>query len=662
MSTPLPTPLTADQCPLLRKHGGAETEQLLSEYNLAVAELHQLSSDRVLARLLTSERFRGDVVSILDKVRGLLTRTRYVVGCIGITQAGKSTTINNVLGEEVCKPGVGDATSSQPSRIIYDPTPSLEVEYLDPERYRLRRQALCERINLPNPPEEAELLQILDRPNALLPNNAPEPPRFHHDLAYLKAFVRAYQTHHRVVVKSPPLTQTNLPYEDRYRYTTHAQGNQDDRVLLVREARFRIPNERLPRDLELCDLPGLDSKRSIDDIVTWEYLPELNGTFLFVSAGGNLLTQGMLEILSRLKQEFQNRLAGRAWVIFNRMDALSNNHFRTDRDENIFHTIDRLLQSCGIPESQAVFCSKKIYDLAVSHGGTAPPDQAARFMSQPADQPVPSSCPEGLRRAWSELIKDGGISYLRELMFRQVPGTLAQEIQDQVRRTLSGFRETLARRVDAERRRLTLDCTQIQAVNTCRTAVSALRVQLADRPCEFPILVQETARLRQSLTTRFEQDTPRELVEHLSPREVARQFRTQGHLLGELLRHELMAEVVGRVYQAIGQSLERLPRVELGPERLTCHDLWQRFGREDATTDGWLQHRLPRFADDHIARWMERSGSIPADTYIGLLRDKITVVVQQTMGLLRSRLRQRLALIVNELLLLTPEAESALAY
>src|SRR4051812_24927541 len=98
--------LAPTDCPLLTKYGGPEAGRLLGRYSDALAEVKKIEADRQLAPLLTAGRF-NEALEPLVKARGLMTQHRYVVGCIGITQAGKSTTINNVLDEEVCKPGSG---------------------------------------------------------------------------------------------------------------------------------------------------------------------------------------------------------------------------------------------------------------------------------------------------------------------------------------------------------------------------------------------------------------------------------------------------------------------------------------------------------------------------------------------------------------------------
>ncbi|MBX9581191.1 MAG: hypothetical protein K2X87_12850 [Gemmataceae bacterium] len=646
------SPLAAAACPLLVKYGGPAAGPLIDRFNAAVAEVAALRADRQLAPLLLSGRL-DDTLRPLVKVRSLLTQSRAVVGCIGLTQAGKSTTVNNVLGEEVCKPGSGDATSSQPGRILRADRRSLDIEYLTPDRFAARRQKLCEELRLATPPDDRELLELLGQPDKFRTADGPEPPRLKEDLAYLRDFLGAY-ARHRNFVTSPPRIDAGLPYDRRYAYTTHTPGGPGAEVLLVREARLHVPNDRLPADLELCDLPGLDSKRSVDDIVTWEYLPDLHGTFLFVNVGANLLSQGTLAAIGRVRQQFGDRLAGRAWLILNKMDTLTADHFRPGGQDNVFATIARLLEKTGVPESQVVFSSKKVWDAVDAAAGRADPAFAARTMGQPAESPVPPTCPPGLRAAWMELLKDGGVGLLRRLMFQEVAETLAGQIRQDVDRLLTDFGTAFAGRVAAERKRLAMGGSELQAAVTCYNVVLQLRAVLATRPAEFAILTQEAERLRHELTGLFDRTSPRELLVNLGPEELSRQFRTLARVLGENLDAELSGDVLDRVYESVGQRLDGLPAVGIGSEGRECKDAWRQFALEDRADDRW-RAGLPRFASDDLAGWLAQpNGDGPdGDVYAGLMRDKIAVAVRQTAHLVRSRLRHRLGQIAGDLALLT---------
>ncbi|MBY0514670.1 MAG: hypothetical protein K2P78_12245, partial [Gemmataceae bacterium] len=108
---------------------------------------------------------------------------------------------------------------------------------------------------------------------------------------------------------------------------------------------------------------------------------------------------------------------------------------------------------------------------------------------------------------------------------------------------------------------------------------------------------------------------------------------------------------------------EGLPDIPLGRQQEGCKDLWQRFSLEDRGDEAWRAGLLPSFSSDDLAGWLARPGGdgVDGNVYAALMRDKIDHVVRQTIHLVRSRLRQRLAQIGGELSLLTGERETAAA-
>jgi len=647
-------PLTAAECPLLVKYGGEEAHRLIERFNEEVGSVQSLSTDRLLAPLMhASDKLENEFNKLKD-ARRLLSEPRYAVGCIGITNAGKSTTINNVLGETICKSGTtGDATSSQPSRIAFAETRSLELEYLKPADFEKRRQELCDAIGLGTPEDDDELLTQLQNPESFARvADGQDRPRLKEDIAFLIEFLQARRMRHDLIQDPPRLDK--FPFEQRDRFTTHAAGRAGADVLLVREARFHVDNKNLRPDLELCDLPGLGSKRTIDDIVTWHYLKEIRGAFLFVNVAGAIVTEAMLKIFAKLKQTFasEKKLGGRAWLVFTWMDALGRQHFE-DPHRNIFSTIGQVLEHTGISESCVVFCSSRIWQNVDPGTGMAEPAGAALTMSQSREKPVPESCPPGLRKAWEDLLKDGGVTRLRHLMFDDVATALASEIRRDVGRKLDEFHSEFAFRIEAERKRLSMDKGELQAANTCRNVVMNLWTTLATRPNDHPILLQEGERLRKSLLETFEQGGPPALLKQLSPKELAAQFRIHARVLSQTVDHELTGESIERIYQVIGQRLEDLPPVLIGPEQRGCREIWQRFTLEERADPAWRQVST-QFANDELAAWIAQpeGESMDGSVYEGLMREKIRVSTRDLVHTMRARLRARLREIAGNLALL----------
>ena len=161
-------------------------------------------------------RNRPDVQSIVDdlaRVRGQLTRPRYRVGFLGTSQAGKSTTFNNVLQEEIAQSGIGEATTSVITRFrrIDGKTNKFTLHYLAQEQYQDRRERLCKALMILNSASKsnAEILAYLSDPQKVMTgpgadgdeSNRPRRDRtgertlLPDDIPYLRDYLRAYDAH-----------------------------------------------------------------------------------------------------------------------------------------------------------------------------------------------------------------------------------------------------------------------------------------------------------------------------------------------------------------------------------------------------------------------------------------------------------------------------------
>ena len=436
--------------------------------------------------------------------------------------------------------------------------------------------------------------------------------------------------------------------------------------MLLREACFRIVNSYIPDDLELCDLPGLDSKRTIDDIVTGEYLPQLDGAFLFVNAASNFLTRGMLDALSQVRQVFDHRLIDRAWVIFNKMDTLTSDSFREGANENIFHTIDRFLERSCLPASQVCFTSKRIWDNALKNGGQADPRWACEMLGQPPDQPIPACCPENMRKAWEELLKDGGISHLRRLIFERVPRSVAAEVRQDVERELDRFHQTLEHRLQTEKRRRCLDPQERVDIQKCYTEVNRLQRNLLLCWRDFTAARSVLDNFRQQQLQGILEDLEREIMESSDTDMVVRLVDTNAHLLERLVQQCLNAGLVFQnAYEQIRTHLEKLPVVRLGSSQETCESWWRRISDEDRRnyTEWLCNGQGLAFMTSELEDWLQgrlelpggagpTTGFVPGNQSAQLLRDRLDSVLDYLDMKIRSRLRCRLRELGSELSLL----------
>src|SRR5260370_5062580 len=140
------TELKAAECPLLRDGPTMKAADLIAFYNQLVKQVRDLGQGE-FAYLLNREEFRAIGDDVL-RVRGQLTRPRYRVGFLGTSQAGKSTTFNNVLQEIIAQSGIGDATTSIITRTLRVPGKAnsprrFTLRFLTQTQYMERPERLC---------------------------------------------------------------------------------------------------------------------------------------------------------------------------------------------------------------------------------------------------------------------------------------------------------------------------------------------------------------------------------------------------------------------------------------------------------------------------------------------------------------------------------------
>jgi len=650
MATMAPDDLREADCPLLTRHpSGAD---LVRDFNAVAAGLRAAHADPEVSGVVRSPEFAKAVHGPLARVRRDVARPRYTVGFIGLSQAGKSTTVNNLLGNaEVCKSGAGVACSSQPARLARANAESLDVVYLTSTEYEARRLQLCEKVGLPSPGGDDDLLKQLgdDAVFEAIRDN----PRLKKDREYLKKFLGAARKYGASHLTADGRVDAGLPFGDRAKYTTHTPGAAEDQTLLIKEARLHLDLPTLPDDLEICDLPGLGSERTVDDVVTFDYLPQLTGALLFVNASMNMRDVSLTDAINRFSRVFENEVGARAWVVFTRVDGLTNSHFRTGV-ENFFTVVRGLLTDNRIPLSQVCFVSNTIHEGLLSEPAGERAAYAAKQMKQSPDKPVPETCPPELRPAWEALLADGGIARLRKLITDDVGASLSAEIRATAVRDLEKVRRELDKRVAAERARQAGGSLLHEKVGTCRAAVMSLEQTLTDEPGAFGML-QTAEEFRARLRRLLDNDETRRVLAGLRPEKLPNEFRIHAKLLAKTFQAEVLAKVLDPAYEQVGQRLDGLPRVPLG-DAGDCRGAWQAMHDEDNTpaADAWAN--LPKFENDEVAQWLTSAaagGGVTGAVYLDLMCLKINSTVHATMHTLRGRLRARLGEMADDLERLT---------
>jgi hypothetical protein len=641
--------LSPTDCPLLADDpaGG----ELIDLANGVARQLNDLAASDLRAVL---DRDDGRRLAVrFERVREHLARTHYRVGFLGTSSAGKSTIFNLVLKEKVAESGAGDATTALPTRLRRRAGDrQCLLYYLTEAQYRDRLKKLCVEVGIGSPPEsEDELLALLAQLKPT-PGGAEEPgkrPVRADDLRYLKAFVASYKAYRTWIATGQPLP-IPVPFDDRSAYVNHSDTRTPDAPaegLLLAEAHLFIPNPNLPDRLELCDLPGLNAKRSVDGIITGDFLDELDGALVFVNVAENLASAVVKNTLDRLAYRYGDELTGRAWVVFNKCDTLTESHYHPEPGRrSVFDNVRELLRESKIPVTQVVFTSRRLIEAAGD--GTLDPAQAAKLLGLPPDRPAPSTCPDDLRPVWDELLRDGGVGRLRHLILNEIARSVAVQIRQTSRAELTRLRDDVTSLAEAEKRRRAGGPALRQKAVACRNAVLWLRQGLAGRATEFPVLAELRDHLRGELARLLcPDDRHADTLKGMPPAKLEQQFHIDARNLDDVLDRLLADEVIDKVYAAVGEHLDPLPAVPVGRHPAVA-EAWRDFRRADRADPGW-QAAFPAFASDELLAGRGGYQQFDGETYLDLMGEKVRVAVAQVVHGLRSRLRTRLGELEAEL-------------
>jgi GTPase SAR1 family protein len=642
-------PLTLADCPLLAD--SFEAPELLELANQIAMHFTQLSTGELRAAL-----DREDGQKLQQRFRAMqdrLTRSHYRVGFLGTSSAGKSTIFNLVLQEKIAESGAGDATTSLPSRLRYkvgDKT--CQLIQMTRDQYRGRLEKLFAAVGLgsvPDAPEEQ--LALIDQLKPT-PEGADASGRVVRldDLRYLKAFIRTYQLHGSKL-GTPPKA---VPFDQRSNYINHSDQRSPDapsESLLLIEAQLFIANENLPERLELCDLPGLNSKRTVDNIITQDYLDELDGALLFVNVADNLMNAVLVDMIAKLTYRYGDDLCGRAWVVFNKCDSLTESHYFPESGRrSVFDNIRELLTKSKVPLTQVCFTSRRLVDN--SKEGPVELSKAAALMGLPESQAIPSTCPDEMKPIWVELLQDGGVSRLRKIMLEEMARSVANQIRLTAKQELTRLKDDVTFFTEAEKRRRTGGVALRDKATQCRNRILQLREGLASRATELPALAELREFLRGKMANLLCPDSSHaDTLKRMSISKLEQQFRIDAPNLEDSLNELLVNEVLDKVYAKVGEFLEPLPAVPVGRFG-GLGEAWQEFRNQDRKNLTWGEGIFPSFRSTELLNRVSDSRSFQhfdGEIYLDLMGDKVRVAVGQVIHGLRTRLRGRLGELEEEL-------------
>lgn len=602
-----------------------------------------------------------DLLAQFRDVRKLLKRPHYRVGFLGTTGTGKSTTLNKVLRAEVVTSGKSLAMTSAITRLARsaDGQRTLRLRYLAPDLYKKKRQALCDAADLNHNKPDNELLTELQDRRAKHARGQDESKALPDDLNALEDLLLAYARYGATYVKEPAYSDERQSYDLREQFLNHRRKGDNPRVeitpnLLLDEVEIGfyaepIPPqaEAFPSQLELIDLPGLGSSSLVDSILTTNFLGELDGALIFLRAD-QLSDPDVDRIIKQLGRLHEGKLAGRVWIVLTKCDVLTGNLYEGER--TIVESLQAFLKKHHFEKDarKVSLVSNPVYEIIDPVLKQAPLQRALDLMklTRPLDDPIPACFNKvpALYKAFKELLANGGIVALRELLTKELAESVAKELREEAAAKLerldTKLRYEVKRRHDADN----LDKTQKHAASRCHEMIQKLRTRLESRRDLFEPLAQELAK---QLREKFQTDNlmTAEDLDNLGIEKLALKFETvHAERLEEHLQEFAERQVLEPLYDAIARDLEGLPAVRvLNFDRGQA--AWQDFRDKDLMVNrSWLQ-ALPTFRSSELFREIKdrrNTNPLTGQEYLEIMDEKMTVTAQQTVHVFRVRLKQRL--------------------
>jgi len=446
------------------------TQDLIDRFNQIEASL-ALVAQR-LPRIANSAKVQ-ELQKHVERLARLMKRKKYRIGFIGGSQFGKSATICSLLGvEEGQGPtpsGGGGATTSCVTRLFRvepDEPPSLVMEYMTEEEFQLRKRSICELLRLDADKGDGELIASIEQQ---LTENPPKKVV----LEFLLRLLRAHTAHRNV------LGQTrDGNYQDRARYVCHETDVTP--YALLRQVLIGFPTDDISPELEIIDLPGLGVANKADALLTRDFVPQLDGAFIFQTAK-QLSAEAAADLLDDLREQFSN-LENRVWCVVTRFDDLDPNGIDGgQKGVTAFDHLRAFLKAHSLRSGQVLLIGNGFYQGILRGGGTldALSAQARHDLyikcnfvrDTDSGEPI---VPEKFRSHASELVaayeavikNQGGIPRLRNVVGKQVYESVVTEVRRDVESQLRAIASELRGILNAARLKASMSVDAI--INAAR--------------------------------------------------------------------------------------------------------------------------------------------------------------------------------------------------
>jgi hypothetical protein len=652
--------LTVEECPLLRTSAG-----LREAFNRVAAQARLVNQHlgEVLDRPMPPRR-KGDqprtFPEALAEVRRSLTQQHYQVGFLGTTGAGKSTTLNGVLGnppEPPGEPGGGQATTSTVMRLraVANGDHRMVLRYLTSEQYAAKREALAAKVGFERHMNEQTILGLLPALRADLaagqlgirPGDAGSPVR-PGDVDYLEQMIRAYLTAEGRSRVAHGGQDKEVPYASRRQYLNYSSQS-DAYNRLIRETVVEFNTEVIPPELEMVDLPGLSASTSVDSLVTTDYLEDLDGAFVFFRSD-KLSDSDAEELLLRLRSR-HGSLVGRVWVVVTKIDGLTKPQLVGNQiGSSLLTGLQDIHRKYGVPLDQFHLVSNDFLKLS--------PDQVAGVLKRKidSDDPVPPLFrgDPALRAAFESLMDQGGIPRLRRLVSAELARRVEERVRAAAQAELSALSDYLTASARTEARRLGQGKDARGHCLTVRKRVQEIIITLDDEHGGFEA---EAERISGILEAEFGRlCLSAKDIEKLRAGgvlNIAQDFHQHSEDLHRTFHDELETNTLPTLYGRVQAALDEHPQVPVLSYPDGQAAAWRQFATEDRAPAAPWRRRLPGFVSDTLfppgGNGKDAAGTLDGYGYHEVMHEKIEAVGQQAVYSVRRQIRSRLKSLIDEL-------------
>ena len=466
----------------------------------------------------------------LSRLAEVMVRPRFTIGFIGPSQAGKSTTVGNLLAvskdESPAPQGTGGPTTSVPTRLIPRREPhascppgerhGIELQFLTKKQFQERVADICAILKLAYDENPRRLLE------ATRAQHAEQPHFMAADHRVLIGLLEA-------ALEFPDVIQETAKveagvYSKRRDYATHQ--DKPSKYTLLSEVLIYFVTDAMSLDIEMIDLPGLGVDKESDDRLTLAFLPQLDGAFMFQLAS-QVKSAEISRLAGKMRQQHSKSLGGRVWMVVTRCDDLNELQLSGPPEDptqpSMFCHLNETLGNQGLSEDAVIFVGNAYHkDLLVAHeqGETGVPaavrqrfPTVLRFDEQ--DEPViPDRCLQygGQVESWRRFVLEGGMPHLRETMQSKVADSVRRQTCRDVAKALDEVIHKLVGELEVAEQQSGMSVDEMRNAAVWSGKLSKLAASVTAEPYRLQSLIDAVDGSMQSLLADWGMPPPDQLA------------------------------------------------------------------------------------------------------------------------------------------------------